>query len=238
MKVKGIDVKDEYGVEQWNVSMAHSTLKNESEWVEGNIQPMMYESTIGFKKVSASIMIRGSNRNEIWEKTSEFISKLIKPCEIQFEGFEHYYYLALINATQAEQSLKRWHKATLEFQGYEYGTEVSVSSSEKTIVINNEGTLNTPAVIEITPVINLVDITITGAVKNLLTGESKDIVIKDLLNGQKIVIDGENGLVTQDGENKFSDVDMWDFPVLQPGSNTITVDKDVELTVRYKPRYF
>ena len=238
MKVNGIDVKETYGVEQWNVVQAFSTLKNESEWPEGNIQPMMQQSTIGFKKISASIVIRGSNRDDIWKKSAEFISKLIKPCEIQFNGFEHYYYMVLTNATQAEQSLQRWHKATLELQGYEHGAELITTSTAKTIVINNQGNLDTPAIIEILPVINLVDITISGAVRNLLTGEEKDIVIKDLLNGQKVVIDGENGLVTQAGVNKFSDVDMWDFPVLKPGMNTITVNKDVELTVRYKPRYF
>lgn len=238
MKVNGADVKEIYGVEQWNVTPAFSTLKNESEWNEGDLQPMLFESTVGFKKISASIVIRGSNRDDIWKKSAEFISKLIKPCEMQFDGFEHYYYMVLTNASQAEQSLKRWHKATLELQGYEYGAEIAEATSKRTITINNIGNLKAPAIIEIVPLINLVNITISGAVKNLLTDESKDIVIKDLINGQKIIIDGESGLVTQAGENKFNDVDMWDFPMLMPGSNTITVDKDVELAVRYKPRYF
>lgn len=238
MKINGADAKEIYGVGQWNVVPSFSALKNESEWNEGELQPMLLESTVGFKKMSASIVIRGSNRDDIWKKSAEFISRLIKPCEIQFDGFEHYYYMVLTNASQAEQSLRRWHKATLELQGYEYGAEIAETTSEKTITINNIGNLKAPAVIEIVPLINLVDITITGAVKNLLTDESKDIVIKDLINGQKIIIDGESGLVTQAGENKFNDVDMWDFPMLMPGSNTITVDKDVELTVRYKPRYF
>lgn len=238
MKVNGADVKEIYGVEQWNVTPAFSKLKNESEWNEGDLQPILFKSTVGFKKISASIVIRGSNRDDIWKKSAEFISKLIKPCEIQFDGFEHYYYMVLTNASQAEQSLKRWHKATLELQGYEYGAEIAEATSKRTITINNIGNLKAPAIIEIVPLINLVDITISGAVKNLLTDESKDIVIKDLINGQKIIIDGESGLVTQAGENKFNDVDMWDFPMLMPGSNTITVDKDVELAVRYKPRYF
>lgn len=237
MKINGVDVKEIYGVEQWNVTPAFSTLKNESEWNEGDLQPMLFESTVGFKKISASIVIRGSNRDDIWKKSAEFISKLLKPCEIQFEGFEHYYDMVLVNASQVEQSLRRWHKATLELQGYEYGAEIAETTNERTITINNIGNLKAPAIIEIVPLINLVDITITGAVKNLLTGEDKDIVIKDLINGQKTIIDGESGLVTQAGENKFNDVDMWDFPILRQGVNTITVDKDVKLTVRYKPRY-
>lgn len=237
MKINGVDAKEVYGVKEWNVVPAFSTLKNESVWNEGNLQPMLFGSTVGFKKISASIVIRGSNRDDIWNKSADFISKLLEPCEIQFEGFEHYYALVLTNASQAEQSLKRWHKATLELQGYEYGAEIAEVTSERTITINNIGNLKAPAIIEIVPLINLVDITITGAVKNLLTGEDKDIVIKDLINGQKTIIDGESGLVTQAGENKFNDVDMWDFPMLMQGINTITVDKDVKLTVRYKPRY-
>lgn len=38
--------------------------------------------------------------------------------------------------------------------------------------------------------------------------------------------------------NKYGDTDMWDFPRLNPGTNTITVNKNnCDIKIKYKPRY-
>ena len=106
------------------------------------------------------------------------------------------------------------------------------------ITLTNTGTLLTPAVVKITPVINLTDITLTGLTRNTITGEEKNITVKNLTNGKAVIIDGETGLITENGVNKYSDVDLWDLPSLIPGANKITANKDINITVQYKPRYF
>lgn len=236
MKINGTDVA-EYGVKQWNVTPAYAEIGNESEWITGAVSPVLLKSTIGFKKMKVSVMISGSSRQEIWERAGKFISLLLTPSRIQLDGFSHSFYMYLSNASQAETSLHRFHKATLELIGYEYGEEVEDSSQTGTLEIYNTGTILTPAVVEIVPVINLASLTLTGLVRDNQTGEEKDIVLSNLKNGKKIVLDGESGLVTEDGVNKFADVEMWDFPTLVPGTNTVTADKDVLLTIRHKPRF-
>ena len=52
------------------------------------------------------------------------------------------------------------------------------------------------------------------------------------------MIDGESGLVTQDGVLKAGDVDFWEFPVLFPGVNTVTCNNsNMTMTVKFKPRF-
>lgn len=238
MTVDGQDVK-EYGVQQWNLEHDYSQLSNESEWPDGAVSPLILPSTIGFKKIKATIMIRGSDRKEIWEKAGKFIANLLTPREYSFDGFNgHYFYGYLKNASQAETCLQRWHKATLELCGYEYGELTQADSEKNVITLTNAGTLLTPAIVKITPVINLTDITLTGLVRNATTREEKNITVKNLTNGKTVIIDGETGLITENGINKYSDVDLWDLPSLVPGINKITANKDINITVQYKPRYF
>ena len=52
------------------------------------------------------------------------------------------------------------------------------------------------------------------------------------------MIDGESGLVTQDGVLKARDVDFWESSVLFPGVNTVTCNNsNMTMTVKFKPRF-
>ena len=66
----------------------------------------------------------------------------------------------------------------------------------------------------------------------------QDITIRNVSVGSNIVIDGVNGLITADGNNKFTDSDLIDFPMLQPGKNVITsTPADADITVTHTPLY-
>lgn len=131
MTVDGQDVK-EFGVQQWNLEHEYSQLSNESQWPDGATNPLILPSTTGFKKVKVTVMIRGSDRKEIWEKAGMFIARLLTPREYSFDGFEgRYFFGYLKNASQAETCLQKWHKATLELTGYEYGEQTQVESTKK-----------------------------------------------------------------------------------------------------------
>ena len=55
------------------------------------------------------------------------------------------------------------------------------------------------------------------------------------------MIDGETGFVTMDGENKFKDVEMFEFPYLKTGKDKehriIFSDKNAIVTIQYKPMW-
>lgn len=69
-------------------------------------------------------------------------------------------------------------------------------------------------------------------------GQLFGITIFNLSNGSEVVIDGKNGIVTENGNNKFLETDLIDFPVLQPGKNLIdSTETDVNISVIYTPIY-
>lgn len=72
-----------------------------------------------------------------------------------------------------------------------------------------------------------------------INGVSEDpLAIRNLKENKTIIIDGIEGTVIQDGINKFADTDMWEFPFLVPGKNTITLSKDTcNITIKYNPRF-
>lgn len=236
MTINGIDIAI-YQAKQWNVQMAFSELSNESEWVDGTGNPELLNTSAGFKTIKVSVGIHGKTRQDIWKNAGNLVASLLKPCEVVLDGFDHKFFVYLKNAEQTERSLQRWHKATLQLVGYEYGAMVSTTTSAKELIITNEGNIVTPAVIELTPAIGLVSVTITGIARDAVTGEDKPVTISKLTKDKKVVINGETGLITEEGENKFPDTEIWDLPSLIPGENRITVDKDVTVTVSYKPRF-
>ncbi|MDU7031580.1 phage distal tail protein [uncultured Robinsoniella sp.] len=238
MTIDGFDVS-RIGIRQWNFTPGYSELKNESEWLEGTKLPLMVEGKTGFKKIKVVVMVKGANRQEIWERGGKLMSMLYGPVTLKIDGFKHYFKAVLNNRGQAEDSLNRFHRATLEFLTYEFGEEKVVSKTNaREIEIVNEGTLETPAVIEIMPTMGKESLTITGITRDKFTKEEVPTVIKKLSFGKKIVIDGEDSLITEGGTNKFKDTIIYSFPSLLPGENTIILDQDdINITVRYKPMF-
>lgn len=70
--------------------------------------------------------------------------------------------------------------------------------------------METPCIIEITPKADLSEITLKGF------GDDP-IVVRNLVKGNTVVIDGVKGKVTCNGINKFDDVEMWEFPKIKLG---------------------
>lgn len=239
LRINGTDISL-YGAKQHTVEMGYGEIKNNSEWVDGCNTPIMLSGTTGFKKIKVTVILKGDTREQIWKNGSQLIAQLLNPAVVELDGFSHKFCVYLKNVSQAERDIQKWHKATLELIGYEFGNQMTITvPAEKTVFeVINEGTIETAAILELTPAIGKVSMTISGVVRNPFTGEDKPVTIQNLKKDVPIVIDGENGFVTEGGINKFADVDLFDFPSLLPGRNKIVTDqKDVAVVVKYKPRY-
>ena len=105
---------------------------------------------------------------------------------------------------------------------------VEFTGKEKTLVM--EGTSKSPAIVTITPDIALVNLTVTG-----ITDEA--ITIKDIARNAKVVIDGQNCTITENGQNILDKTDLWEFPRLMPGKNIITLDNSCSVKVDYRAFY-
>lgn len=79
---------------------------------------------------------------------------------------------------------------------------------------------------------------IQGLCRDVRTGNDLDIVIRNITPEKKIIIDGETGLITEDGKVKIEDVDIWALPTLQTGENVIRTNNNwLRIAVNYKPRF-
>lgn len=127
---------------------------------------------------------------------------------------------------------------TITFQAWEKADEeiaVQVTGT-KTIVV--EGNSVTPCIVEITPLNDNSDLTITGIARDPITGEDEPVTIKNLKKRIPVIVDGETCTVTQQGANKYPETDFWEFPSLLPGENQITLSNALNtVTIKYRPRY-
>ena len=84
---------------------------------------------------------------------------------------------------------------------------------------------------QITPVVDIPTFSIYGVAE-------RGIIIKNLTKDVPIFVDGLTGLVTENEQNKFNDVIMFEFPHLKPGEQTITFSESVcNVEIKYYPMW-
>lgn len=237
MKINDWDIADA-DAKQWNVIPGYHSISSDSEWARGHPTPVLFKNEIGFKTLKITLMIKVNGRQNILERCSKILSHLLEPAELILDGFEHRFYGVLKKHTHSERVMKRWHTLTLEFDCYEFQPEVSQTfSGLMEMTVNNPGNILTPAIIEITPQIGVSQITLTGICRDANTGEDLPVILKELETGKKIVLDGETGLITQDGTLK-TEAEIWSLPALLPGENKITATSNrMDIAVRFRPRF-
>lgn len=237
MKINGWDISEAMA-KQWNVTTGHHSVNSDSEWVRGSPIPVMCKNRIGFKSIKVTMLVYGSNRDDIMRNRSIVLSHLLVPADLELDGFSHKFHGVMTKCTQEEKVMNRWHKLTVEFSCYEYGEEiVMVFSGSDSILIENTGNIETPLVMEITPQIGATSITLAGICRDTETGSDIPVIIKNPTKGEKIVLDGENGIFTIN-EVASDNIEIWELPTILPGENKITIDNNwVDLKLSFRPRF-
>lgn len=201
------------------------------DWLRSSLNPLDLGKKENYKHIKITLYIEDVDEDSALTDISNLVKQFEK-CTIKFDDLSYYYDCTIVTKNHEKFGDNEGkYSLDVELKGYAYRSEITEAAnrlSSKTI--NVSGNQETPAIVEITPSINLVDLTITGF------GES--FTIKNLTAGQKVVINGEDGTVLQGSANKFSDWDGWEFPRLSPGANTITFSKSsCDITIKYKPRW-
>lgn len=108
-----------------------------------------------------------------------------------------------------------------------YEAEKSTTTNSNTTI-----TINSPkpcyANLEINSTLN--------SISCIVTVNDTEIKVNNIKGGETIYIG--SGKVTAGGKSKINDVDIWEFPILKPGTNSIKVNRaDVNLTIKYNERW-
>lgn len=210
-----------------------------TEWLDHNADPTRsWSPETRFFEVQIEMIVSGNTKTEAELRISEAVNDFVTGSVIRLDNVD-------INigaeVTDIEKEfIKRWdYKVTVTMQGWEKSTEqITVAVNGTVQIILAEGNLTTPCDIEITPKTNIAQIQLFGAFYDQVSGSDVGITIKNLKQGKKIVISGDDCTVLQEGKNKFSETEFWEFPHLRPGNNTISCTSDqCDIVIKYKPRY-
>lgn len=232
MKIDGIDIR-KYNAKQLTVDIQPPKIAIEMEWIDGSPVPLEFETFIKAGTLKLSILFRGNNRNQIVRNVSEFMALLTHGVLIQLDGYKGYYKGKLTDDGLSKTIVKTRYTVNLTFSGYMIDDEIKNTYTDKrTAQFEVLGTRDAPCVLEITPTVSMAEYRVDGF------GDDP-IILQNLEEGKTIIIDGESGTVTQDGKNKFSDVDLWDFPVLKRGRKyTVGFSSDkCVVVIRYHPAW-
>lgn len=234
MLINGVPVK-EYGAKQLTVDFSPSTQEQTYEWNAGARLPIMVDHRVTFKTATVLLKVTGSSRQEIVKQASYLHMLAIGQTEYVLDGYKGWVFVGTL---QSEPTLKKTvdrnvYKLTLTITGYMRDERQQEAEIDRTTQghIFVEGTRDAPITIEITPIVDLPEFGIYGVAE-------RSIVIKNLTKDTPIYIDGLTGLVTENGQNKFNDVVMFEFPYLQPGEQLITFSESVcNIKIRYFPMW-
>lgn len=118
------------------------------------------------------------------------------------------------------------------------GEEVSVTTTDDAVIVENLGTYKAPIVIELVPT-TTADIGIAGFGAHPITNP---LTIVNVVAGNDITIDGEQCLLLEDISgtltNKFIDSNLTTFPEIPVGETTLLfTPTGISKTIRFRPRF-
>lgn len=202
-----------------------------SDWLNKSFNPLIYDQHEEYSAVNVKLLIEGNNEDEILFKISEILN-LCKKCVLSFNDLSFYYDVTLDKHNEDIISDKAYEltlnlKSTFKFKNQIIENLNKISSKS----INVSGNLKTPVIVEIVPSIDMIDLKLEGL-------SDDPIIIRNLKQNKKIIIDGVKGTIMQEGINKFKDTDFWEFPFLIPGINIVKLSKDsCNINIKYNPRW-
>lgn len=236
MLVNNVDIKN-FGVELLEKQIGTSEFIVTQEWIRKAYKPLILNKENKYIPIQCVFIMKAENHQVMEERKSNFL-KALEECTLKFDDIEFYFDGTLASSNCiGEGTEKNANKEVTSIQVFfqcfaKYKPQILEQLNRiLTKTINVPGNLDTPAIVEITPSIDIIDLIITGL-------SDDPITIRNLKAGKKVILNGEDSTVLQEGVNKFGDTDMWEFPRLKPGANTITVSKSsTDINIKYKPRW-
>ena len=201
------------------------------DWLRNSSDPLYLGKQEKYKQIKMKLYIEDIDEENTLSDISNLIKQLEK-CIIKFDDLSFYYSCSIVNKSH-ERIIKGKYTLDIELKSsYAYKpTVIETLNHVSSKTINVQGNLPTPAIVTVTTPIDTISLTLTGF------GEDP-ITINNLKANIPVIVDGEACTVLQTGLNKFTETDMWEFPTLQPGANTITTSTaNSVISISYKPKY-
>lgn len=221
MTINGVNTKTRWSAVQHHIEVGHHEVNRDSQWIRSAILPHFGAGYIGFKPLDVDMLVYGDNREQIISKTSDLLAELqADPAVLDLDDYAHNFRVVLKSYKVSEFAMRRVHKVSLSFIGYEYGTEILATGSGS-VALTNPGNILSPAKLEITPSANRQNVTVQGLCRDPRTGEDLPVTLESVTQGVVITLDGANGLF-KEGGNLKADLDIKAMPGFVKGAATVS----------------
>ena len=205
------------------------------DWLDGAIQPTFIRQQEKFKEITMVVLIEGTNEEDAYKMFSK-LTRELSYGELKFDDMSLTFKVMINGAVSPKRLKPNVFEVSYKLKSsYGMAQEQTVSRSAgaaATFTINNAGTAETPCIIEITPTQSISSLTFEGFT-------DKPFTVKNIVSGQKVVINGETSSILMNGQNGFKNFDGWSFPSLIPGANSLKVSSALgySMVIKYKARY-
>ena len=205
------------------------------DWLDGAIQPTFIRQQEKFKELTMVVLIEGANEEDAYKMFSK-LTRELSYGELKFDDM-NLTFKVMINGAVSPKRLKP-NVFEVDYKlksSYGMAQEQKVNreaAAAERFTINNAGTAETPCIIEITPTQSISSLTLEGFT-------DKPFTVKNIVSGQKVVINGETNAILMNGQNGFKNFNGWSFPSLIPGTNNLKVSSTLgySMVIKYKARY-
>ena len=232
MIVNGIDIEDKYkgNIKVLNQSIEPRNVITYTDWLDDAFDLIIHkDNKYRDFEVHISILLSGDSMQKCEMIRSEML-RLFQSGVIRLDDMNMT--CDFVFKSESITMLNKWrYSYELTLTAYnKKGSQEIINFTGTDKVFTADATAISPAVIKITSNIGLNTLTITGMTKNPVT-------IQNIAINSPIIIDGEKCTIEENGNNIFGRTDLWEFPVIRPGTNTIRLSSACTCTLTYKPRY-
>lgn len=224
--VDGIDVYRSFNADLKEYKVEPGTLTVDYQQRIGKSGLLLFGSESTPKLLTLAFYIGGEDEDEAQINAERLIQSCARECVIRI-GPSRFEYDALLSGapTVENTGVQCYLLVTLVLYAVRRMPLVSVDFNAATLRLENPGAVASGLRIILIP---------TQKITSMQVG---DVTVKDLAANIPFIVDGLSGTITADGENRFADTDLTDFPKIYPGENEFTLSQAVPATLEYYPTF-
>nr|DAH61359.1 MAG TPA: hypothetical protein [Caudoviricetes sp.] len=215
-----------------SIDYGYATVTTYEDWLKNSTDPLFYGQDTQYTTAALEILVEADGLGALEKKCSNLYTSMkkavIKDSAVDFslDGFA--------TNVQEQRLGPKARTLTVSFQGIKVAERQEESLvlglTAKPLTVNGNNKVST--IIEVLPEKNYVTLTLVVNDREYVLKNVTYITDENPVKNM-IVIDGENGTVTRNGESYIDHYDSWDMPKLDSGVNQISCPEGYP-TVKFK----